>query len=63
MPKTANIPTARMEICLDELLRTFQLEIDNMIKQPSEQTITDLKTRNPILKWIYDYVKIFKALE
>ena len=30
MPKTANIPTARMEICLDELLRTFHLEIDNM---------------------------------
>lgn len=30
LPKTSNIPTARMEICLDELLRTFQVEIDTL---------------------------------
>ena len=30
LPKTANIPTARMEICLDDLKRTFQQELENI---------------------------------
>ena len=39
LPKTSHIPTARMEICLDELLRTFQVEIDTLQAcfQPSTQ--------------------------
>lgn len=30
LPKTTNIPTARMEICLDELARNFQAEINRI---------------------------------
>ena len=30
LPKTSNIPTARMEICMDDLLRMFQVEIDTI---------------------------------
>lgn len=56
MPKTTHIPTARMEICMDDLLRTFQLEIDTLQsffrqEQPPQDatepgTITTLSASN-----------------